>query len=80
MWLYASLLFVGYLLGYIISSLFSVKAETDRLMDVYQHGYNTGLEEGKAHALTSGSFEEALAIIRESVEKSNKPKIKDSLF
>lgn len=48
MWLYASLLFVGYLLGYIISSLFSVKAETDRLMDVYQHGYNTGLEEGKA--------------------------------
>lgn len=38
------------------------------------------LEDGKAHALTSGSFEEALAIIRESVEKSNKPKIKDSLF
>lgn len=49
MWLYASLLFVGYLLVYIISSLFSVKAETARLMDVYQHGYNTGLEEGKAH-------------------------------
>ena len=38
------------------------------------------LEEGKAHALTSGSFEEALAIIRKSVEKINKPKIKDSLF
>lgn len=38
------------------------------------------LEDGKAHALTSGSFEDALAIIRESVEKINKPKIKDSLF
>lgn len=38
------------------------------------------LEEGKAHALTSGSFEDALAVIRESVEKNNKPKIKDSLF
>ena len=38
------------------------------------------LEEGKAHALTSGSFEDALAVIRESVEKINKPKIKDSLF
>lgn len=49
MWLYACLIFVGYLLGYIISSLFSVKEETDRLMDVYQHGYNTGFEEGKAH-------------------------------
>ena len=49
MWLYACLIFVGYLLGYIISSLFSVKAETDRLMEVYQHGYHTGFEEGKAH-------------------------------
>lgn len=48
MWLYACLI-LGYLLGYIISSLFSVKAETDRLMEVYQHGYNTGFEEGKAH-------------------------------
>ena len=38
------------------------------------------LEDGKAHALTSGSFEDALAVIRESVEKINKPKIKDSLF
>lgn len=49
MWLYACLIFIGYFLGYIISSLFSVKAETDRLMDVYRHGYNTGFEEGKAH-------------------------------
>ena len=48
MWLYACLI-LGYLLGYIISSLLSVKAETDRLMEVYQHGYNTGFEEGKAH-------------------------------
>lgn len=38
------------------------------------------LEDGKAHALTSGSFEDALAVIRESVEKNNKPQIKDSLF
>lgn len=38
------------------------------------------LEEGKAHALTSGSFAEALAIIRESVERINKPQIKNSLF
>ena len=38
------------------------------------------LEEGKAHALTSGSFEDALAVIRESVERINKPKIKKSLF
>lgn len=49
MWLYVCLLFSGYFLGYIISSFFSVKAETDRLMDVYQHGYNAGFEEGKAH-------------------------------
>lgn len=38
------------------------------------------LEEGKAHALTSSSFAEALAIIRESVERINKPQIKNSLF
>lgn len=43
-------------------------------------GNRVFLEEGKAHALTSGSFEEALAIIRESVERINKPKIKNSLF
>lgn len=50
MWLNACLIFVGYLLGYIFFSLFSVNVEMDRLMDVYQHGYNTGFEEGKANA------------------------------
>lgn len=49
MWLYVCLVFVGYFLGYFVASLFSVGAETDRLMDVYQHGYDTGFEEGKAH-------------------------------
>lgn len=49
MWLYACLILVGYFLGYLVASLFNVSAETDRQMDIYQHGYNTGFEAGKAH-------------------------------
>lgn len=48
MWLYVCLIFIGYFIGYLVASMFSVSAETDRQMDIYQHGYDTVFEAGRA--------------------------------
>lgn len=47
MWLYICLILVGYFIGFLSASLFHSSSDTDRDMDIYQHGYDTGFEAGR---------------------------------